>query len=155
MNNKRTPHSQVLPEDVVEGIAEALPPLAPPPDRADAIKARVLERVRAGRSRFVTVRAEAGNWVEIVPHVHFKLLHDDGRTCSYLLRLAPGARLPAHGHSTDEECVVLEGSAQLGEAEVRAGDFHLALAGSVHGEITSRTGALLFLRGASGAPLRF
>lgn len=155
MNKEPIQHSQVLPEDLVELLAEAMSPLAPAPDRAGAIKARVLDRVQAGRTRFLTVRADEGDWVEIAPLVHSKLLHDDGHVCSFLLRLAPGARLPAHGHSTEETCLVLEGSAQLGELEVRAGDFHLAQEGSVHGEITSRTGALLFIRAASDVGVRF
>lgn len=155
MNSQRIAPGQVLPDDIVEQVAEALPPLAPPPDRAGAIKANVLERVRTGRSRFVTVRADEGDWVEIAPQVHSKLLHDDGHVRSFLLRLAPGARLPTHGHSTEETCLVLEGSLQIGDLDMRAGDFHLALEGSVHGEIASRSGALLFLRAASGASLRF
>ncbi len=154
MNNERIPPGQVLPDDVLEQLAEGLPPLAPSPDRADAVKANLLERVHAVRSRFVTVRGDEGDWIEIAPQVHSKLLHDDGHVRSFLLRLAPGARLPAHGHSSEETCLVLEGSAHLGEFEVRAGDFHLAHEGSVHGDITSRSGALLFVRAASDAHLR-
>jgi anti-sigma factor ChrR (cupin superfamily) len=142
----------VLPDDAAARLAESIAPLAPPAERAAAIKARVLERVRGtGNAQFVTVHAGEGRWVQIAPGVQSKVLHDDGRSRSFLLRLEPGARLPAHGHAGEEACVVLEGSAQLGGVEVHAGDFHLALAGSVHGEVTSRTGALLFLHAASGA----
>lgn len=156
MNREPIQRSEVLPEDLVELLAEAMmPALASAPDRADAIKAGMLERVRAGRARFLTVRADEGDWVEIAPLVHLKRLHDDGHVRSFLLRLAPGARLPAHGHFAEETCLVLEGSAHLGELEVRAGDFHLAQEGSVHGEITSRTGALLFIRAASETGVRF
>jgi anti-sigma factor ChrR (cupin superfamily) len=147
-------HSAVLPDDLVEGMAEAVTPVAPSPERAEAIRAKLLDRVRANRSRFVTVRADEGRWIALAPGVEFKLLHDDGRMRSFLLRLAAGARLPAHGHSADESCVVLEGEAQLGEVVAHAGDFHLALEGSVHGEITSRTGALLFLHGPSATRAR-
>ncbi len=143
-----------LPDGLAAGLAEALAPIAPPPERSAAVKRRLLGRVRGERSQFVTVHAEEGKWMQIAPGVQLKVLHDDGRTRSFLLRMAPGARLPAHGHAAEEACVVLEGSAQLGDIEVRAGDFHLALPGSVHGELTSRTGALLFLRAASGAGLR-
>jgi hypothetical protein len=110
---------------------------------------RLFDRVRANWSRFLTVRGGDGKWIEIAPGVQFKLLHDDGRVRSFLLRLAAGARLPAHSHSADEACIVVEASARLGDVEVQAGDFHLACEGSVHGEVTSRTGALLFLHGAS------
>lgn len=155
MNNECIPPGQVLPEDLVRELVEGLPSLPPSPERAEAIKASLLERVAAGRSRFVTIRGDEGEWVEIAPHVHSKLLHDDGHARSFFLRLAPGARLPAHGHAREETCLVLEGAAQLGELEVRAGDFHIAHEGSVHGEITSRSGALLFIRAASDATLRF
>jgi anti-sigma factor ChrR (cupin superfamily) len=144
-----------IPRGVAAGLAAALDPIAPAPGRAAAVKGAVLERVRAGRSRFVTVRAGEGDWAELAPGVHAKLLHDDGRARSFLLRMAPGTRLPAHGHAVEEVCVVLEGSAQLGDVEVHAGDFHLALEGSIHGAVASRTGALLFIRAGSGASLHF
>jgi quercetin dioxygenase-like cupin family protein len=144
----------VLPEALAARLAEGVAPVVPPPDRLAAVKARVAARAAGGGSRFVTVHAGEGTWIEIAPGVRSKLLHDDGAMRSFLLRLEPGARLPAHGHAAEEACVVLEGSARLGEVEVRAGDFHLALAGSVHGEVSSAAGALLFLRAASGAVLR-
>lgn len=136
----------VLVDEIAGALAAALAPVAPAAERAAAVKSRVLDRVRGDRSGFVTVHACAGRWVPIAPGVQSKVLHDDGRTRSFLLKLEPGARLPAHGHAAEEACVVLEGAVQLGDLEVRAGDFHLALAGSVHGEVTTRTGALLFLR---------
>jgi quercetin dioxygenase-like cupin family protein len=142
--------NHALPIDLIEALAEAGPPATLAPERAAAIKADLMDRVRAERTRFVTVRANDGEWVKIAPLAHVKVLHDDGRRRSCLLRLAPGARVPAHGHAADETCIVLEGSAALGDVEVHAGDFHLAAAGSVHGEITSRTGALLFLSADTG-----
>jgi anti-sigma factor ChrR (cupin superfamily) len=143
-----------LPGALAAGFAEGIAPISPLPHRAAALKARIVERVRRERSRFRTVHAGDGSWVQLAPGVRSKLLHDDGTTRSFLLRLEPGARLPSHGHAAEEACVVLEGSAQLGDIEVRAGDFHLAPAGSIHGEVTSRTGALLFLRAASGTGVR-
>ena len=155
MSQPPTPRSQVLPDDLLAQLAEAVAPIALPAERAEAIKAGVQERIRACRARFLTVRADEGEWIELAPGVHSKLLQDDGLVRSFLLRLAPGARLPAHGHPAEETCLVLEGSAQLGDLEVRAGDFHLAERGSMHGEITSRSGALLFVRAASDARPRF
>ena len=155
MSQPTIPRSQVLPDDLLAQLAEAMTPIALPAGRAEAIKADVQERIRACRARLLTVRADEGEWVEFAPGVHCKLLYGDGRTRSFLLRFAPGARLPAHRHSAEEACFVLEGSAQLGNLEVRAGDFHLAQRGSVHGEITSRSGALLFLSATSDVRLRF
>jgi len=64
------------------------------------------------------------------------------------LKLEPGAAVVPHDHPVDEECLVLEGEARIGELVVRAGDYHLAPRGKPHGMITSEHGALLFLRGA-------
>lgn len=70
---------------------------------------------------------------------------------SFLLRLDAGARLPAHDHPRcDEHCVVVEGSVRLGDVEVSRGDYHVAYAGSSHGELVSDHGAILYLRTASG-----
>ena len=74
------------------------------------------------------------------------MLHSEGRYNSILLRMAPGSSLPAHFHEDDEECVVLEGRVRIGDVRVSAGDYHLALSGSRHGELQSDSGALLFLR---------
>jgi anti-sigma factor ChrR (cupin superfamily) len=151
---KKEPTQKVIPDELAGALAAALAPNAPPAERVAAVKDALIERIRAGRSRFVTVRADSGDWSKLAPGVQCKVLHDDGETRSVLLRLAPGARLPAHGHAAEESCVVLEGDARLGDIEVHAGDFHLALPGSIHGEITTRSGTLLFIRAASGTGLR-
>ena len=92
------------------------------------------------------MRSGTGQWIDFLPRVQIKLLHFDGRYNSVLLRMAPGGSLPAHSHGDDEECMVLEGEVYLGDIRVKAGDYHLALKGSHHGELRSDTGALLFLR---------
>ena len=144
----------VLADDIIEAVGESIAPLTPAPERAEAMKAKLFERVRGTRSRYVTIRADEGNWLVVAPGVEFKLLHDDGEMRSFLLRLAPGARLPAHGHSANESCIVLDGEAQLGDVVAHAGDFHLALEGSIHGEIMTRTGTLLCLHGPSARRAR-
>ena len=100
----------------------------------------------ARRDGYITVRSDAGQWMDFLPHVQVKVLHSDGRYNSILLRMAPGSSLPAHFHEDDEECVVLDGQVRIGNVGVSAGDYHLALSGSRHGELRSDTGALLFLR---------
>jgi quercetin dioxygenase-like cupin family protein len=154
MRKEPIDRNAVLPQELVESLTESLSPVAPAPERAESIKAKLFERVHATRSQFLTIRAHEGHWIEVARGVEFKLLHDNGEMRSFLLRLAPGARLATHGHSADEACIVLEGAAQLGDVEAHAGDFHLAREGSVHGEITTRTGALLFLHGPSATRAR-
>jgi len=62
--------------------------------------------------RFVTVRSAEGAWVPLAPNIAVKVLDDDGTMQAFLLRLDPGAKLPAHEHpEVDEMCVVLQGKA--------------------------------------------
>jgi anti-sigma factor ChrR (cupin superfamily) len=128
--------------------AEALPPVAPPP----ALRARVLERVRAAASPALrTVRAEEG-WAEYVPGVRFKMLHRDeaSGTSSILARLDAGVVMPEHTHTGVEECYVIEGEISYGTLTIRAGDYHVAATGAQHVPMTTRTGALVYLRCAFG-----
>lgn len=133
---------------VEDALSAALPPVALPPARQEALRRRVLERVRASREagkQLIHVPLEAGEWRSLLPGVRMKMLSADQR--AMLLDLAPGASLPMHRHHEDEECVVLRGEAHLGDITVRQGDYHLARAGSRHGTVRSETGALLYLRG--------
>jgi quercetin dioxygenase-like cupin family protein len=146
---RSTRRREVLDRKVLQGLLLAAAPIAPEPKRAAAIKERVMDAVRGegmARDNYVTVRSDAGEWMDLVPQVQVKVLHSDGRYNSILLRMAPGASIPAHFHEDDEECVVLEGRVRIGDVGVSAGDYHLALSGSRHGELRSDTGALLFLR---------
>lgn len=154
----------IWPPDLAEEVLLELQPIAPPADRAEALKASLLERVRmetvaatrqaaTGEIRnadTVTIRAAKDDWVEIVPRVKMKRLHRDGDARTYLLRLEPGGVVPGHRHDGAEECLVVEGEVSMGELSVAAGDYHVALAGSVHPDMYSRNGALLFIRSAAG-----
>src|SRR5215471_18383465 len=141
---------ELLDPEVLQHLLLATAPVAPAPDAAAVMKRKVLDAVRKNSApvgdRYVTVRSDAGAWLNLLPHVQVKVLHTDGRYNSILLRMEPGASLPAHYHEDDEECVVMEGEVYIGDVRVKAGDYHLALSGSRHGELRSDTGALLFLR---------
>lgn len=140
-----------LPADLDRELACAMAPVAPGAERASKMKERLLTRVRRESQRFVTVRRNDGIWQSIAPSISIKMLDKDAAMESFLLRLDPGARLPGHAHADDELCVVLEGEVTLGDVTVGAGDYHMALAGSDHGEIVSRTGCVLFIRTGAGA----
>lgn len=150
MNDKHMldPDDPTGARDVRDGLLEAVSPVALSPERADALKQRLLARVRASRAAgadFIHVRLDEGEWGRLVPGVRVKRLCGDAR--SVLLELQPGAAIPFHRHHADEECVVLRGEAQLGDITVRVGDYHLARSGSRHGVVRSSGGALLYLRG--------
>lgn len=133
-------------DEILRSLLEGVAPATPPRD----LRAKVLAHVHA-QTALRTLRAGEGAWEEIAPGVRMKLLFvdDAAGTRSFLLRLAPGASLPAHTHHGPEECLVLEGEATLGDVTVHAGDYHLAPCGSRHGVVASRTGALLYLRAAA------
>ncbi len=139
-----------------EALLEAQTPLLPSPERVSALRQRVLAVTQAALApvsvAHLTIRGGDGLWVPLLPGISIKLLREDVSTRSYLLRMAPGARLPAHGHSHEEECMVLEGDVRLGDVQVRAGDYHLARRGLPHGDLLSEGGCLLFLRGQKHYP---
>jgi quercetin dioxygenase-like cupin family protein len=150
-NPRKSAAAPVLPPNLDEALLDAIAPIAPQPERAAALRERLVRLVREAEPRFVTVRASDGTWLPLAPNVAVKVLDDDGTMQAFLLRLDPGATLPAHDHpGSDELCVVLEGTVRLGDVEVSAGDYHLAPAGSRHGVVKTATGALLFLRTRSG-----
>lgn len=143
-----------LPDDLAARLAAALEPVSPPPN----LRARVLERARQApppaapaAGSLYTLRAQEGAWYDFLPRVQLKPLRAEGETLTYLLRLAPGAIVVPHVHPQDEECLVLEGEARIGELVLHAGDYHLAPAGVPHDAVRSDRGALLLLRGARPA----
>jgi len=118
-------------------------------DPAGMVRDRMTAWFPGKAAELTTVRSTEGDWQDLARGVSVKPLWDDGTERSLLVRLAPGARAPAHPHARDEECMVVEGEAEIGETLLRAGDFQLAPAGVDHGEVHSETGALLFVHGAS------
>lgn len=119
------------------------------PAQARAIRRRLLERVADTDDSHLTVAAGAAGWQPYGDGVQIKVLHENQGILSYLLKLAPGARIEAHRHPVDEECVVLQGVLRVGnQVEVGPGGYHLARAGSLHAGISTETGATIFLRGA-------
>ena len=142
--------------DLVAALLEAQSPVLPPPERARALRERILAGAgaarRPGSVAHLTIRGDEGSWVSLMPRISIKVLREDASTRSYLLRMAPGAKLPAHDHSLEEECMVLEGDVWLGDIHAHAGDYHLARRGLPHGELTTEGGCLLFLRGQKHYP---
>lgn len=108
---------------------------------------KILEQVRQELpKKFITVRNEDGEWREVSPHIYQKQLINDGRLHACLYRMAPGSTFPAHDHHSDEECVCLNGEVSLGGIILKTGEFHLAPQGLPHGEISTVTGCLLYIR---------
>ena len=133
---------------VLERLLEAVAPETPPAN----LRAQVLTRVRATATMAThTLRAGDGAWKSVLSGVEVKTLCYDthARMVSFLLRAQPGASLPAHGHRAFEECLILEGEFTLGDVTLRAGDFVTGHPGEEHPVATTRTGVLVYLRGAA------
>jgi len=143
----------MLDADLMEALCSGV--AAAPIDAALAqrVKHLVMQRIAALEDRHLTVPAADDRWQPFAPGVDIKVLHEQDGVMSYLLRLAPGAVLPAHRHPMDEECVVLEGAVSIGDGlVVTAGGFHLAHGGTLHAPISSMHGAVVYLRGAAPEP---
>lgn len=146
---KNKPALPARDETTLNRLAAQLTPIDPPAERADALRDRVLGVARDGaHPQNVTIPATAGDWIPIAPKVEMKVLQDSPACKTVLYRLAPGGVLPAHHHRGEEECIVLEGEAHLGEIRVQQGDYHLAFEDTDHGDVRSTTGAVLFVRHA-------
>lgn len=100
---------------------------------------------------FHTVRLDDGEWAPIRPGLERKLLYRDPTTGSgsYLFRMEPGASIEGHHHERAEECLILEGDLTIGDLHLHAGDYHVAEGGTIHPDLKSRGGAVMFVRGAS------
>ncbi len=145
-----------------EAVAGQLGLAAPEAEPPAGVRARLLELVSGERSEpapgvrrqdspgFLVVRAGEGRWLPTgEAGVSFKLLYEDkGRgTFTTLVRMEPGASIPAHRHLGVEQCLVIEGDLRAGGVEMSAGDFNCSLPGSVHEELRTDGGALFLIVG--------
>jgi quercetin dioxygenase-like cupin family protein len=130
---------------LLAALAGLLPEQLPEAPVRDCLRDRILAHAQkpAGMS---VVRADEGVWKPILPGIRIKSLRKGEGTETTLWKIDAGAVLPAHPHTQQEECLVLEGSVLHGGVEYFAGDYLLADAGLMHAEFTTTTGALLLIR---------
>ena len=130
------------------GLTTAIAPVAPPAAMWATISARINDDDEAMPCA-LTVGASEGEWREVIAGVAIKMLFVDPPrgVRSFLLRMAPGARLPAHPHAHAEECLMLTGDLCFGSLTLAAGDYHRVPTGVAHGEGVSHGGCLAFVRG--------
>lgn len=118
------------------------------PEANARIKQSLMQKI-AESSQLRNVRRDAG-WVQLGKRMQVKVLHDDGVSLSWLLKLLPGGGLPEHDHADGaEECMILEGQLRINGEDFFAGDYQIALPGSVHHEVSSEQGSLVYLRSPS------
>jgi anti-sigma factor ChrR (cupin superfamily) len=131
-------------------LAAGVPAIAPPAGLFEAIRRRIRDEGGAFLPGTQTVRAGPEGWTVIADGIERKVLAVDPAegVHTYLLRLAPGAAVPAHGHPLPEECFVIRGGIRIGDLALDAGDYHVAEAGAEHPEVTSPHGAIVYVRAA-------
>jgi quercetin dioxygenase-like cupin family protein len=148
MSVKTEPTEEVLDDAVVEALSQAVKTVAPGPRQKVDMRARILARINGPPpAGSFTLRAHEGEWIRLSPLVEKKVLHRNRQhnTQTTLWRLQPGGIIPAHRHSAEEECLVLEGEVRLGGHYASAGDFHVIQSGYDHGDTITETGALLLI----------
>jgi len=141
---------------VVELLAYAAPPVAPPPSVKERLFARIAEEEARPKPELpegafvvkdgvIAIRTEDVAWKPSpLKGVDTKVLHRDpdrGYT-TRLLRLQRGAGYPYHKHAGWEEIYVLEGSVTVNGLTLKAGDFCLSAPGSDEFGTYSETGGM-------------
>ena len=138
----------------VTGLFGYMAPVASPPP---ALKAKLLERVRAEaatEARTPSMRSPIDvaslSWESSAyPGVSFHWLRQDETTgtCTAFIKIAPGCRYTAHRHLGGEECLVLQGGFRDRRGEHHAGSFVYYEPGSIHQDFQALEGeeCLLFV----------
>jgi len=124
-------------------VGVGVPAVAPRPGLRDALLARL-----AGEdSAWIVVRRDDGEWQAGGAGLELKYLYRDTieRRYNAIGRLEPGARRASHRHSGVEELYVLAGDIRLHGRVLRVGDYCVAAAGTVHGDMITETGCTFLL----------
>ena len=87
------------------------------------------------------------DWEQVAPGIECKLLATDGERhrISMLVRLAPGARYPAHTHAGIEELHLLDGELWIDERKLLPGDYNYGPPGASDERVWSETGCTCVL----------
>jgi anti-sigma factor ChrR (cupin superfamily) len=142
-----------VPKPLVSGLREAawlladtVTPVAPTPSLKDRMLARIAQFEQL--KPLADIRRNEEFWVSGgMPGVEIKQLFQEDETgrSTYLLRMQPGVRLPAHYHHDAEQCLVLKGDIGWGDLVYEEGDFIVMGKGTKHPEIHTVNGNLLLL----------
>jgi anti-sigma factor ChrR (cupin superfamily) len=86
-------------------------------------------------------------WEQVAPGIECKLLATDAARdrVSMLVRLAPGARYPAHTHASVEELHLLDGELWIEERKLLPGDYNYGAPGAGDERVWSETGCTCVL----------
>jgi len=95
-------------------------------------------------------------WEQVAPGIECKLLATDTERhrVSMLVRLAPGARYPAHTHAGVEELHLLDGELWIDERKLFPGDYNYGAPGAGDDRVWSETGCTCLLTTSTKDTLR-
>jgi anti-sigma factor ChrR (cupin superfamily) len=142
--SERIDASPALREEVesLRAVADELLLAAEPvPPRAD-VRDRLLSRVAADAAGTAAPRPPLPDllfafdadavWKDVGPGLQRRLLSRGPDAVLYVVRVAPGATIPAHDHERVEHSYILSGSIDVDGTLCRPGDYHRAAAGTRH-----------------------
>lgn len=116
-----------------------------------ALQARLAERVAAETGKPALPPPprhwSEPKWDEVAPGIECKLLANDveRQRVSMLVRLAPGARYPAHTHAGVEELHLLDGELWIDERKLLPGDYNYGPPGASDQRVWTETGCTCVL----------
>ncbi|MEO8001315.1 MAG: cupin domain-containing protein [Arenimonas sp.] len=127
--------------------AGLIPKLAPTEAVRQRMLANIMQRVEVPTMQ--VTRKNEGQWLDILPGISIKILHENiaEQSQTTLWRLQAGACVPRHQHKQSEECLVLEGSIIHAGVEYFSGDYLLAPVGMPHDVLSAPNGAMFLIRG--------
>ena len=134
---------------LLAALAGLVPEADPGIDARGRMRAALMAKVAKPEPTTHVLRAGQGEWMPLLPGIHIKTLRIDREkgTQTTLWRVDPGARVPPHPHSHEEECLVIEGSIIQNGIEYLPGDYLLADPGEKHAPFDAPRGALFLIRG--------
>src|SRR5439155_26620611 len=116
-----------------------------------SLQLRLPQRI-AGETGKPPLRPPAPRWPQpdwhlVYPTLYRSLLATDGERhrVSMLVRLAPGARYPAHTHAGSEELHLLEGELWIDARRLVPGDYTRGAPGAADERVWSETGCTCLL----------
>ncbi len=130
-------------------LAEAIRPAELSSAQRGSMRAKIAARIGQEQPAHTqTIRGDDVEWRAVWPNVWAKMLRFDpaNNIQTLVIRIKPGGVVPAHAHTKEEECLVLEGEAFIGSHRICEGDLHIAHPGAAHGDITTATGATIMVR---------
>jgi len=137
----------MLDDDLATLLSLSAPAISPAADAKTRMKEKLFKKVEdAFNEGKFFIFANMGNWVNAMPGVEVKMLHETPGTKSYLVKLSAHAEIPGHDHTCNEESFVIEGEVMLDGTLCRQGDYHFAAAGSQHRAIRSDLGCTLLVK---------